>query len=96
MKEKILCAAIHYKDGIKYHQQPRNIESGIVFCGFRHGVIFEQVAALNGNKKLCFDGDQGFLTNKNRFVDRNKAAQIAFRAGQISDKRPGLFSEDLY
>lgn len=39
---------------------------------------------------------QGFLTSKGRFVDRKEAAKIAFSAGQISDQKEELYSEDLY
>jgi len=43
---------------------------------------------------------QGFLTNKNRFVDREEAYLIAEAAGQLNDRPRGgslqLFSEDLY
>lgn len=39
---------------------------------------------------------QGFLTNKNRFVDRKEAAQIALKCNQISEPKRILFSEDVY
>ena len=40
--------------------------------------------------------EQGFLTNKNRFVGREEAAIIAFDAKQIEQEKKTLFSEDLY
>jgi hypothetical protein len=40
--------------------------------------------------------EQGFLTNTNRFVDREEAAQIAFDSGQIKQHTITLYSEDLY
>lgn len=42
---------------------------------------------------------QGFLTNKNRFVGRKEAAQIALSSGQIKKlnfSSESLYSEDLY
>jgi hypothetical protein len=39
---------------------------------------------------------QGFLTNKNRFVDREEGAKIAFTAKQVNEPLKQLFSEDLY
>lgn len=39
---------------------------------------------------------QGFLTSKNRFVLRMEAAWIAFKAGQVSERKRTLYSEDLY
>ena len=42
------------------------------------------------------ESEQGFLTNKNRFVDREEAGQIAFNAGQTDELKRTLYSEDLY
>jgi hypothetical protein len=39
---------------------------------------------------------QGFLTNKNRFVDRQEAGIIALKAKQIDTETQMLYSEDLY
>ena len=40
---------------------------------------------------------QGFLTNKNRFVDRKEGLKIAQNAHQvITDQSIQLYSEDLY
>jgi len=43
---------------------------------------------------------QGFLTNKNRFVDREEGYDIAELANQLNDRSRGgsraLYSEDLY
>lgn len=42
--------------------------------------------------------DQGFMTNRGRFVDRDEAAEIVAAAGQASkrDGINGLFSEDVW
>jgi|AntRauTorckE6833_2_1112554.scaffolds.fasta_scaffold00137_37 hypothetical protein len=39
---------------------------------------------------------QGFLTNQNRFVDREEGGKIAFEAKQTKELKEHLFSEDLY
>jgi len=105
--EKILCAAIWYKelpmvrpeilDGFR----PRNIETGVVFSGYRHPHCLYQMAALTGLRQ-CNAGEevQGFLTNKNRFVDREEGMQIAIAANQLIEREGQnthtLYSEDLY
>lgn len=105
MKEYILCAAIWYKDiplvkpsvldnrGIR----PYNIDRGIVFCGWRHPNCIYQKYAITGLRDAeSGENEQGFLTNKNRFVNREEAAIIAFNAGQITKELNTLYSEDLY
>lgn len=39
---------------------------------------------------------EGFLTSKDRFVDRKEGGEIAFAANQIPEPTDCLFSEDLY
>lgn len=96
--EYLLCAAIHFDDGKKYNHQPFNIESGLVLCGWRHGCIFPQIGGLVKERQELgiFEKEQGFLTNKNRFVGRKEAGQIAFAAGQTKKLISFLYSEDLY
>ena len=99
LKESILCASIHFDDGIEYVHQPVNIKTGIVLSGHRHGCIFVQSAFFghpSRNDLNIINEEQGFLTNKNRFVSREEAEQIAFDAGQIKEKTGKLYSEDLY
>lgn len=108
-KEFILCAAIHVDDSIIYDDvsYPTNITTGYVFLGYRHSTI----KGVNGlmlyynAHNIVAKVTQGFLTSKNRFLDRNEAAQVAIKADQISVQtmsvwsRLGvckLFSEDLY
>lgn len=104
--ERIICAAIWYIDldipTIKY--RPVNITQGIVVKGHRHPDIIETVVNFTG-KRTCSNGTdctgefwQGFVTNKNRFVTREKAMEIAITARQLT-KNPEstkLYSEDLY
>jgi hypothetical protein len=96
--EYILCAAIHFDDGKKYRLQPKNIETGLVLCGWRHGCIFPQIGGLVKERKDLgiFEKSQGFITNFNRYVERKEGGEIAFKAGQTSELKETLYSEDLY
>lgn len=111
MKEYILCAAIHFKDGNKHEHQPINIDSGYVVCGRRHHNCFVTHAIIKKGgivpDKLLevpsFESEQGFVTNLDRFVDRDEASKIASAAGQVKNNVQGwgskpriLFSEHLY
>ena len=59
-----------------------------VFVGKSHADIFMSRGDLMGGK-------QGFITNELRFVDRETAALIAFKAGQTDKDKKMLMSEDL-
>jgi len=111
VNEIILCSAIWYKDIPikKYHKDnvlPVNCDRGLVFCGFRHCHCLYTMVSVTGIRSVMTEiGEyvQGFLTNKNRFVDRKEAYEIAFRENQIigpnkgySSNEVGLTSEDLY
>lgn len=108
-KEYILCAAVWYLDleiskylSIpKNHYLPININKGIVFCGHRHLQCIRQMNIITGLKQHEAGNEvQGFLTSKNRFVDRLEAAKIASDLGQIITEGivsvSKLFSEDIY
>jgi hypothetical protein len=94
--EKIICAAIHFNDGRQYPQQPSNIEKGLVIAGLRHCNCFGTMSATKFSKAT--PNIQGFITNKNRFVNRKEAFAIAEKAGQLiaQHQKDHLFSEDLY
>jgi len=93
----ITCSAIWFKDGIKHDHQPFNIETGFVICGHRHHNCFMTAYILNDNEKVKgLEEIQGFMTSENIFVDRKEGGQIAFKAGQTSELKTRLFSEDLY
>jgi hypothetical protein len=100
--EYILCAANYYNDGKIQVFKPRNIDTGYVVCGHRHHNCIQMFAQIVGfpyseeSHKLHNTEVQGFLTNLNRFVDREEAAKIAFNAKQIDSEKTQLFSEDLY
>lgn len=98
--EKIICSAIWYKDLSTPRYNPINVDRGIVFSGFRHVQCLHQMITMTGLRQ-CEAGDevQGFLTNKNRFVDRIEGANIAINAGQVIElkfSKKKLYSEDLY
>lgn len=105
--EYILCAAIWYKDipikkKIASYARPINIGYGLVFCGHRHPHCIYTMVSVTGLRSVenAVDGVgryvQGFLTSKNRFVNRAEAAIIAFKIGQIKEYTSQLHSEDLY
>lgn len=104
--EKILCASIHFNDQQIYEHQPVNIKTGFVVCGHRHHNCFMTLFILNpklekqNNKTKDRNITQGFITNKNRFVDRKEGFDIALKANQVLQNTERtikqLFSEDLY
>ena len=105
-KEFIICAANYYDNGEEQSFSPRNTKTGFVVCGRRHHNcinIFSRIVGFPYDEKgleLLRTEVQGFLTNKDRFVTRLEALEIARESGQIitGEGNPvlGLFSEDLY
>ena len=78
--------------------------TGIVTTGVRHAQCFERFWNEHPEFKESY-GDmvvaknnikQGFVTNKNEFMERKEAAEYAYRNGQISKPQKTLFSEDLW
>ncbi len=101
VSEYILCAAVHYDDGKVYEHQPRNIKTGIVIAGRRHHNCLLTGFILAKGKLKKADQVQGFLTNTDRFVNREEAFCIAKAADQLLYKCEGdgpqsLISEDLW
>jgi hypothetical protein len=102
-REYILCAANHYDDGKEHVHQPSNIKTGFVTCGHRHHNCIGTFAMIVGfpysssAQKLHNTEVQGFLTSKNKFVDREEGTRIAILAEQVDDVYlKKLHSEDLY
>lgn len=105
--EYITCAAIWYKKLPTQNQLPKNIEEGVVICGHRHGNCISTLKSLTGLRSV-FTGpesvgeyEQGFMTSRNRFVDRKEAMMIAINCNQVQSENLhnpliGLFSEDIY
>lgn len=102
--ERIYCAAIWYKYMPTAKYKPVNIETGLVVEGHRHADIIRTMVNLLGKRTCHFgencagESEQGFVTNKNRFVNRVEAKAIAIAANQIISETtfPELYSEDLY
>jgi hypothetical protein len=100
-QERIVCAAIHYEDGIRYTHKPTNIDTGFVVTGLRHSNCGYTMYILTGDikRRLSYRKyTEGFLTTHNRFLNRNGAFIVAKKSGQIGNKhgRQELASEDLY
>jgi len=101
-QEVIICSAIWYKEMPTAVYRPTNVDVGTVVCGHRHMHCVHAFVALTGKRSVETEAGkytQGFLTNKNRFVDRIEGAKIALAAGQVDKlefSRDRLYSEDLY
>lgn len=98
-KEVVLCAAIWYKEVTpRAFHRPINTPGGVVLCGFRHGDIISQILPLTEQRQFKLgEHIQGFLTSKNRFVDRIEGAEIFINDGGILKySKTKLYSEDLY
>lgn len=93
MDEFIICAAIRHED------------TGKIYYGHRHNHCIdasngELSWTLNRQEISKIKRTQGYITNKNRFVDRKEALQIALANNQVIDIKQirgnELYSEDLY
>jgi hypothetical protein len=83
--ERIVASAnLDDSDGVWY-----------VLCPGRHHHVIWFMAQHGMNKRIV---DQGFLTNKYRYLDREAARAMAMRNGQCPtpDHSVDLFSEDLW
>lgn len=99
--EKVMCSAILVHDhSIKCIHKPTNIEKGLVITGYRHCDCFEVISRIYPRDVFIKHGHtQGFLTNKNRFVDRVEAKLIATQTNQLLERASNgneLFSEDVW
>lgn len=105
--ETIICSSIWYKDlELKkpqvlepHNYRPNNCDKGVVLSGWRHvNCLYQMVAIYGIRNHEAGESIQGFLTNKNRFVDRVEGAKIALACGQVKKLEYGtiLYSEDLY
>src|SRR5512133_3736804 len=100
-QERILCAAIWYKewpikmdDSDPGYLRPKNCDTGIVFFGHRHYNCMGTAAAISGvYHPYLGKSIQGFLTSHNRFVDRSEGAAIQINCGGNLEYTSELFSE---
>lgn len=93
MNEFIICSAVQL------------VESGKIYYGHRHDQCNN---SMNGELSWTMNRQeiskvkkiQGFVTSKNRFVDRKEALKIALENNQVLDKTQirgdNLYSEDIY
>mgnify|MGYP003474254649 CR=1 FL=1 len=107
MNERILCAAVWYKELPLTKELPiesylpNNLNKGIVFLGHRHKQCIYAKCAITGLRDAeSGENEEGFLTSKNNFVTRKEAFIIALNENQILDinntRNNSLYSEDLY
>lgn len=88
MKEICICAAVI-------------TSCGRIIRGHRHRDCFESIARKGMKISKDFNA-QGFITSKNRYVDREEGFILQINAGVKSANPEGynslhlLFSEDLY
>jgi hypothetical protein len=109
--ERILAAAIYVDTGKAEPSRSSYAypETGLVFAGWRHGECFMLLHAWSA--RLWFwerwaieriqpyqlrGRNQGFITSRGRYVDREEAGRIAFEVGQTDRLLSSLTSEDLY
>jgi len=94
MLESITQAAIIVEGQLATLPQPARHHNLVHFLG----ALVKVVKGFK-NERDGFDMNtsvQGFITNTNRFVEREEAARIAFTADQIAYPKKMLFSEDLW
>lgn len=70
-------------------------DNGWIFIGKSHDQCFRKMRSVGVQHFHRAEG-QGFVTNKGRFVFRDRAARIAIDASQIDIETGYLFSEDLW
>ena len=81
LSERIITAAIKH--------------NGKIYTGSSHGNIMQEMTN-SGVKGEFRNNEQGFLTDKGRFVNRVEAAKIAREAGQIKKGYADVYSLDSY
>jgi hypothetical protein len=86
--EECVCAAIQLQDGT-------------VFRGHRHDDAITVAGKAGVTRQVIADAEQGFITTRNRFVDRREGMRLQRAAGKQSAegrelRGDMLFSEDLY
>jgi hypothetical protein len=98
--ERILCSAIWYKSQqhLPSVYEVINAPTGVVLCGYRHHKIIGQCLSLTGKSQVEMgESVEGFLTSKNRFLNRKDAAKLHIQnGGKLTYSDSELFSEDLY
>jgi len=102
-QEYLLCSAIYYDDG-EVHEDtrglPRNKTTGFYIAGWRHhncyGMLFTTIPRDRIVLEYC---EEGFLTSKGNFLDREESKKLALEIGQVTEESmiaTVLTSEDLW
>lgn len=96
--ERVMCASNYYDDGKDHMYQPYNIDKGFVICGLRHANCGMSYLAANKEATKWDNCIQGFLTSKNRFLNRADSLELVTSTGQLTKPIQGgmLTSEDLW
>lgn len=96
---RVRCAMSKIKGREKIKHAVVIAENRMMFLGKSHADCFFQMKNV-GLKASKRSKDQGFFTNKGRYVDRLTAAKIAKRAKQLDPeskrKVTALLSEDIW
>lgn len=84
-KETIYAAAVRHKGRVCYMPPPQNWKD-----------IIDLLELQEGQRPTWYQ--VGFVTNDGRYVDREEAAQIAIKSGQVEDTELDgvLFTSDLW
>lgn len=96
--EYVMCAANYYNDGYDHLYQPYNIDKGFIIGGWRHPCVGYSYMAADKDAKSWDNCIQGFLTTKNRFLNREESLELVKSNGQLKKPLLGgcLTSEDLW
>lgn len=74
--------------------------NGVVFTGVRHCEIFKQILRIFPKTKTPISSPQGFIDNKNNFLNREESLNHAVKCSQIESHNHiiggVLTSEDLW
>lgn len=101
--EIVICAAIRLPNGKIYRGQRHGdcIRAAREFIEYRAAAQDAEYVEMAERKDIY--GDQGFITSRNRYVDRQEGMRLQLAAGIESKSADGrgyrgttLFSEDLY
>jgi len=72
------------------------MHEGKIWTGRRHHDVIRKIVEECGREAAPVRGEQGFVTECGKFLNRKEAAKVAFEAGQVKELHPILMSEDLY
>ena len=70
------------------------LKEGIIYTGHRHHDCIHEIVTRTGVRPA--GGEQGFLTDEGRFLNRVEAVDHALKCGQIKEWKKRLYSEDLW